>query len=451
MIVTGRRTLSLPQQGGVVSCETVEDVTERNVEGAGSGETTGLEFSECVGEPSPCGEAAVEVLPHGLPWSSTLNSKLVDVVKGVELEVRCGGTAFDSYSGTLQPAVGRSTLEFTPGTGELLDSSGRRAIVTGSDAMAGPVGDEQVSAMAHAGGWITGKVTSAAGGAPVGGVLVTVYEAGEALATATTGVNGEYTVSGVAEGSYQVGFSAGISGGNYAAQYYSAKSNRAEAQAVTVETLHTTSGINAAMQTGAQISGTVTSAASKEPLEGARVIAYNAGGEEAGLASTQANGEYTISGLSSGSYKVEFRAAINDIEGYVTQYYNDEEPLAEAEAVSVEAGQSKPGINAALSAPPAPTVTSVKPDAGPQGGGTSVTISGSGFASTTAVRFGSTAATSLTVDSATEITATSPAGTGTVDVTVEKRRARAKSAPPTTSATSLRRNTGDASRSHPKK
>ena len=87
--------------------------------------------------------------------------------------------------------------------------------------------------------------------------------------------------------------------------------------------------------------------------------------------------------------------------------------------MSVEAGQSKPGINAALSAPPAPTVTSVKPDAGPQGGGTSVTISGSGFASTTAVRFGSTAATSLTVDSATEITATSPAGTGTVDVTVE--------------------------------
>lgn len=67
----------------------------------------------------------------------------------------------------------------------------------------------------------------------------------------------------------------------------------------------------------------------------------------------------------------------------------------------------------------APTVTSVSPSSGPTAGGTSVTITGTNFAGTTAVKFGATNASSFTVNSATSITAISPAGTpGTVDVTV---------------------------------
>src|SRR6516225_9841249 len=65
-----------------------------------------------------------------------------------------------------------------------------------------------------------------------------------------------------------------------------------------------------------------------------------------------------------------------------------------------------------------PTVTNVNPNTGPTSGGTSVTITGTNFSDATAVRFGSNAAGSFTVDSATQITATSPAGVGTVDVTV---------------------------------
>src|SRR5215469_1660754 len=67
---------------------------------------------------------------------------------------------------------------------------------------------------------------------------------------------------------------------------------------------------------------------------------------------------------------------------------------------------------------PAPTVTNINPNTGPTSGGTSVTITGTNFSGATAVRFGSNAAGSFTVDSATQITATSPAGVGTVDVTV---------------------------------
>src|SRR5215475_9526395 len=66
----------------------------------------------------------------------------------------------------------------------------------------------------------------------------------------------------------------------------------------------------------------------------------------------------------------------------------------------------------------APTVTNINPNTGPTSGGSSVTITGTNFSGATAVRFGSNAAGSFTVDSATQITATSPAGVGTVDVTV---------------------------------
>jgi hypothetical protein len=70
-------------------------------------------------------------------------------------------------------------------------------------------------------------------------------------------------------------------------------------------------------------------------------------------------------------------------------------------------------------ASPLPTVTSLSPAAGPIAGGTRVLITGTGFvANSTTVSFGTTAAAGQTVNSATTMHATSPAGTGTVDVTV---------------------------------
>src|SRR6202042_2901582 len=63
-------------------------------------------------------------------------------------------------------------------------------------------------------------------------------------------------------------------------------------------------------------------------------------------------------------------------------------------------------------------VTGVDPGSGPEDGGTGVTIAGSGFTGATAVGFGSVPASDVSVVSGTQITATSPAGSGTVDVTV---------------------------------
>ncbi|MFD4791529.1 IPT/TIG domain-containing protein [Streptomyces sp. NPDC058459] len=55
-----------------------------------------------------------------------------------------------------------------------------------------------------------------------------------------------------------------------------------------------------------------------------------------------------------------------------------------------------------------PTITAISPTQGPTTGGTTVTLTGTGMAGATAVRFGSTNATSFIVNSATQITAVSP-------------------------------------------
>ncbi len=66
-----------------------------------------------------------------------------------------------------------------------------------------------------------------------------------------------------------------------------------------------------------------------------------------------------------------------------------------------------------------PVISGVTPGHGAPAGGTEVTITGSNFTGATEVKFGLNNAESFNVESDTEITAVAPAGTGTVDVTIE--------------------------------
>ena len=65
-----------------------------------------------------------------------------------------------------------------------------------------------------------------------------------------------------------------------------------------------------------------------------------------------------------------------------------------------------------------PSVSSVSPSSGNESGGTAVTITGNNFANATAVHFGGAGAASFTVISPTSIDATSPPGSGKIDITV---------------------------------
>ncbi len=77
------------------------------------------------------------------------------------------------------------------------------------------------------------------------------------------------------------------------------------------------------------------------------------------------------------------------------------------------------GIFGGTAASTTPTITSVTPNTGTTAGGAVVTITGTNFTGVTTVTFGGNAATAFTVDSATQISATTPAGiAGAVDVAV---------------------------------
>jgi hypothetical protein len=90
--------------------------------------------------------------------------------------------------------------------------------------------------------------------------------------------------------------------------------------------------------------------------------------------------------------------------------------LAQTEVTLLSSTVDKTNVQAPVVT--VPTVTMIAPSTGPLAGGTTVVITGTGFTGVTAVKFGVTPATSYTVNSATQITAIAPVGTGTVDVTV---------------------------------
>jgi plastocyanin len=84
-----------------------------------------------------------------------------------------------------------------------------------------------------------------------------------------------------------------------------------------------------------------------------------------------------------------------------------------------QSGRLTGGFNYQIPASPPPAVTAVGPSSGPVAGGTSVTITGSGFTAGATVSFGAAAASGVNVTSATTVTATAPAGSaGSVDLVV---------------------------------
>jgi alpha-tubulin suppressor-like RCC1 family protein len=204
-------------------------------------------------------------------------------------------------------------------------------------------------------GQIAGEVTSASGVA-LEGVDVCAYIRDGALhgRCAQTKANGEYMISGLAGGEYTVEFSPpSESTLDYAAQYYGGKSSPSEAQPVPVTAADTTSEVDAKLEVGGQIRGEVTSAVGARKLAEIEVCASEADGVGFGerCALTNANGEYAISGLASGSYQVEFSASNKGTSSYITQYYKGMYSHSEATSVTVAAGQLTSGVDAEMEEP----------------------------------------------------------------------------------------------------
>ena len=204
-----------------------------------------------------------------------------------------------------------------------------------------------IDAEMQEGGGIEGRVTGAVTHQDLESIEVTAFEAGgnkSRVGSASTDKNGEYAIVGLATGSYTVEFSPGLASGlNYVTQYYEGQSSLASANSVAVVQGSTKAGIDAELQVGGEISGTVTDASTHAGLSEALIVVFGAGEVLDGIAVTDASGNYTVEGLATGSYVVEFLG-----EKYIAQFYNGQSSFAKANLVTVVQQSMTTGINAAM-------------------------------------------------------------------------------------------------------
>jgi hypothetical protein len=176
-------------------------------------------------------------------------------------------------------------------------------------------------------------------GRPLKGICVFVQPANQPFSIgfdAFSLANGFYAVHGLPTGRYSVSFGPGCNdNGNYLYQNYP--------HDVTVRLSKVTGNINAYMQPGAIITGTVTDKATGKPLSGICVLINNGDG----MAETGRDGTYYANQLTPGQVPVEFDNCANR-GNYAPQYYPGQLNPAAGGLVSLRGGAVTSRINAAM-------------------------------------------------------------------------------------------------------
>ena len=199
------------------------------------------------------------------------------------------------------------------------------------------------------GGSISGRVLSGSG-KPLANICV-IAAAGSAnpASVAVTNSRGTYAVGDLPAGRYTVEFSP-CAGQNLVAVVAHPK----------VTARHTTRGVDATLQPGGSVSGTVTAASSGSPVTDACVEVYPAGSAEpVAFGFTGFDGSYRASGLAAGSYQVYFGDPQCELTtpGLAPQWFSGQPAQAGATPVSVKPGATTPSVDAALQADGAITGT----------------------------------------------------------------------------------------------
>jgi hypothetical protein len=212
-------------------------------------------------------------------------------------------------------------------------------------------------------GAVKGQVTNASTGQGAGGVEACASGSETFRCTETNG-NGEYTISGLSADTYTITFYPAEACEEEQGEKLRCqpKSNYIGQSVSTKVKVNQTETVNVALQPGGQISGTVTNASITHPATakvGVCAFKTKPSGESSfsGCAYTNSSGQYTVSGLESGSYKLEFDGHICTIvkkgeeecpEVYVTQYSHGQPSLKKGEAVPVTAGSNTGAVNESL-------------------------------------------------------------------------------------------------------
>jgi carboxypeptidase family protein len=234
-----------------------------------------------------------------------------------------------------------------------------------------------IDAELHEGGTISGKVTNpTAEGLNEAEVLALSAMGEETLARGVTNSNGEYSLPGLATGNYKVEVRPAF-GADFVPQFYADEPSYADATLVPVKVEEETSKVNLTLQVGGEISGRVTDAVTHNPVAGVFVFANDLSGFELGFpfAETNGNGEYTVPGLATGVYDVEFES-----EG-PTVYI----PLTD-NGIGVAQGSTTSGVNVALT-PAAPNNTGAPSASGTAAVGQTLSCSNGSWSGVTPIKF----------------------------------------------------------------
>ncbi len=237
-----------------------------------------------------------------------------------------------------------------------------------------------VDARLRPGGEISGTVRARAG-RPLSRICVDVdgrVPGGYLLTELRSGRRGRYVLHSLFPGRYTVQFSIGCGNkGNYAPQWWRLAASAAHATPIRIKGAKIVTKIDAALDPGAAISGTIRAVNSAgQPLAGICVEATDREGDEFADADSAKNGRYRLDGLAGGRYLIRFDPSCF---GQSSSNY-----LSQQRRVTVRQAQRLTGFNAYLR-PGAGLSGVVTNSRGRKVGGACVSITsgpGSGFAVT---------------------------------------------------------------------
>lgn len=198
-------------------------------------------------------------------------------------------------------------------------------------------------AAGHGRGEIAGRVTDVSG-APLRGICATAVTPTDVAFPVHTNARGKYAVS-VPAGTYKLYFAGCGQSPNYSPQWYPDKPSQSTARSLSVHSGQMVGGIDARMQPAGVITGRVLKSSGRSPGPFFGVDALRKGHSDAVpmfLASTfhvASDGSYTIVGLASGSYLVEFPSG-GAGPLYALAWYPDEPDPGHAQWIHVIAGQT---------------------------------------------------------------------------------------------------------------
>ncbi len=194
-------------------------------------------------------------------------------------------------------------------------------------------------------GAIAGTASDSSSKAAIAGIEVCPLDVGTtsvAGSCARTDSHGQYLLTGLKSGEYEVDFRSPADG----SLDYVHRHNES-GKAVTVVWGSITPRIDAQLQKGGAISGVARDAETGQPVSGVSACAYNAFGESEVCASTGAGGAYGLYGVAVGNATVGFDT-IHATGAYFSQYFDEANAAAEAREVPVEVGHTTTAVNASL-------------------------------------------------------------------------------------------------------